>query len=289
MSTQPNLFIIGSMKSGTTSLHNYLDAHPDIYMSDNKEPGYFVEQMTLSNGVNWYLSLFEGGERYRYVGESSTHYTKLPTYTGVAERIHAYNPSARLIYIMRDPFERLLSHYWHEVRKVEHGGEHRTLCNAVQANPEYLAFSHYAMQLRPYIELFGKEAVYTLTFESLKKDTNREVNKIFTWLGLPPHDITDIANEAHNQKPAAIIGVAGLGLLNRLRHSRTWGYVSELVPKSIKQIGNRLAEQQIDENKIDQEIPILKSKVAHLQQQQTHELELLLGRKFPEWLSTRDA
>lgn len=277
------------MKSGTTSLHNYLDAHPDIYMSDNKEPGYFVEQMTFNKGINWYLSLFEGSESYRYAGESSTHYTKLPTYAAVAERIHTYNPSARLIYIMRDPFERLLSHYWHEVRKIEHGGEHRTLCNAIQANPEYLAFSHYAMQLRPYIELFGNEAIYTLTFESLKRDTNGEVNKIFAWLGLQPHDITNIANETHNQKPAAIIGVAGLGLLNRLRHSRAWGYVSNLVPKSIKQIGNRLAEQRVDEDKIKQEIPLLKKKLAHLQQQQTHELATLLGRDFPEWPSTRDA
>ena len=176
----PNLFIIGSMKSGTTSLHNYLNTHSDIYMSDNKEPGYFVPQMTLNLGLDWYQSLFETGKSYRYAGESSTHYTKLPVYEGVAERMHAYNPNARLIYLMRNPFDRLVSHYWHEVRKIEHGGEHRDLLSAVDVNSEYVAFSHYARQLAPYIALFGREAIYTLTFEALKKDPQGELAKFTT-------------------------------------------------------------------------------------------------------------
>ena len=53
---RPNLFIIGAMKSGTTSLHEYLDTHPQIAMSQEKEPGYFVEELGLHKGEEWYLS-----------------------------------------------------------------------------------------------------------------------------------------------------------------------------------------------------------------------------------------
>jgi hypothetical protein len=285
MQPQPNLFIIGSMKSGTTSLHNYLNTHPHIHMSENKEPGYFVKEMTHNLGIDWYLSLFSSNEQHAYVGESSTHYTKLPTHQGVADRIHSFNPDAKFVYVMRNPFERLVSHYWHEVRKLEHGGEHRGLLQAVEANPEYLAFSNYAMQLQPYIKLFGLGAIYTLTFESLKKDPQGETNKIFTWLGLPSHDISDATGSAHNQKPEEIVGVAGFGVLNRLRHSRSWGYVSNMMPSHLKRIGNRLAEKRIDETIASKDIPLLKKKISALQRQQIDELSALLHRDFPEWLS----
>jgi len=170
MPSKPNLFIIGAMKSGTTSLHNYLNAHPDIAMSEEKEPGYFVDELSLRRGEKWYCNLFENAQDYRYRGESSTHYTKLPLYRGVPERIFRFNPDAKLIYIMRDPFERVVSHYWHALRDIHHGGETRSLLKAVKEQPDYLAFSNYAAQLTPYLERFGQAAIYTLTFESLRQD-----------------------------------------------------------------------------------------------------------------------
>ena len=66
----PNLFIIGAMKSGTTSLHHYLAEHQRIFMSELKEPGYFVEELTWSRGRDWYLSLFAEAGDAAIVGES---------------------------------------------------------------------------------------------------------------------------------------------------------------------------------------------------------------------------
>lgn len=245
--------------------------------------------MTLNLGLDWYQSLFETGKSYRYAGESSTHYTKLPVYEGAAERMHAYNPNARLIYLMRNPFDRLVSHYWHEVRKIEHGGEHRDLLSAVDVNSEYVAFSHYARQLAPYIALFGREAIYTLTFEALKKDPQGEVNKIFSWLDLPAHDISNATGEIHNRKPEATIGVAGIGILNRIRLSKPWGYASKFVPKSLKEVGNRLAEKRIDETRINMQISQLRERIEPLQHKQIDELSALLGKDFPEWSGKSNA
>ena len=113
---RPNLFVIGAMKSGTTTLHEYLGSHPEICMSDRKEPGYFVEEYGWSNGVDWYLRQFSGDGKEKYLGESTTDYTKLPRFKGVARRIAEFNPGAKIMYLLRDPIERTISHYWWRVR-----------------------------------------------------------------------------------------------------------------------------------------------------------------------------
>ena len=124
---KPNLFIIGAMKCGTTSLHTYLGDHPDILMCPMKEPSHFVNSEELrivwpgpsrpsfGNTEKDYCDLFRGGEGKLVRGESSTAYTKLHKVTGVAKRIYDFNSDAKLIYIMRDPIERTISHYWHAV------------------------------------------------------------------------------------------------------------------------------------------------------------------------------
>ena len=116
-SPPPNLFILGAAKCGTTTLHSYLIAHKEIFMSEIKELGFFVPEFSYQpKELSWYLSLFEQAENYRYIGESSTHYTKVPFYDGVAERVYMFAPEARLIYIVRDPIERAISHYWHNTK-----------------------------------------------------------------------------------------------------------------------------------------------------------------------------
>jgi hypothetical protein len=280
---RPNLFIIGAMKSGTTTLHEYLDSHPQIAMSRIKEPGYFVEELTQRHGENWYLSLFEQDDRFRYRGESSTHYTKLPVYRGVAERLFRFSPDARLIYIMRNPMERLVSHYWHNVRDRVHGRERHALLKAVRKRPDYLAFGDYAMQLEPYINLFGRAAVYALTFEDLIQDPQRELERLYDWLGLQSHPIGGDSLEAHNQKPKEIIGVAGAGFLNRIEHSSTWDRISPYIPPWLKNWAKRHAYRPIDERLPLQDLPRLEDAIGNLQRRQIEKLSCLLGREFPEW------
>jgi hypothetical protein len=280
---KPNLFIIGAMKSGTTSLHEYLNTHPQIAMSEVKEPGFFVEELALRRGEEWYLSLFKTNPCYRYIGESSTHYTKLPDYRGVAERIFQFNPKARLIYIMRNPFERTISHYWHAVRDTYHGGERRSLLRAVAEAPEYLAFGDYAMQLEPYLRLFGRNSVFTLTFEALIRDPRQEIDRIVDWLGLTPYPIGVHTGKPHNQKPQKMIGVAGAGMLNRIERSKAWARLSPHVPMPVKNFARKLAYKSIDEDRSTQEVLELKKVIADQQKRQVENLSRLLGRSFPEW------
>ena len=107
----PNLIIIGGLKCGTTSIHHYLGLHPEIQMSKPKELNFFVEELNWDLGLDWYASRFD--DRFKVRGESSPHYTNLPRFEGVAERIHEHCPDARLLYMVRDPIKRILSHWVH--------------------------------------------------------------------------------------------------------------------------------------------------------------------------------
>src|SRR3977135_2104853 len=107
----PNLIIIGGLKCGTTSIHHYLGLHPQIHMSKPKELNFFVEELNWDLGLDWYASRFD--DRFKVRGESSPHYTNLARLEGVPEGIREHCPDARLLYMVRDPIKRILSHWVH--------------------------------------------------------------------------------------------------------------------------------------------------------------------------------
>ena len=100
------------MKCGTTSLHNYLNLHPEIYMQEEKELDYFIEKRNYKKGLNWYKSKFNS-KNSKILGESSPYYTKYPLFKDVPKNIFNLIPDIKMIYIVRDPITRLISHYKH--------------------------------------------------------------------------------------------------------------------------------------------------------------------------------
>ena len=112
----PTFFVIGAAKAGTTSLHGYLDRHPQVQMSAVKEPRFFVadadDEVASSGRVadrDAYEALFDPAAAHR--GESSTSYSLFPLYRAIPARIRAAVPGARFVYVVRDPVERAVSHY----------------------------------------------------------------------------------------------------------------------------------------------------------------------------------
>jgi hypothetical protein len=102
----PTFLIIGAPKAGTTSLASYLSAHPDVFMSEEKELHYFDAD---DRGERWYRAQFAGGDDARAVGEAT------PTYLyreRALKRMAQMVPEAKLIVIMRNPVDRAYSHYW---------------------------------------------------------------------------------------------------------------------------------------------------------------------------------
>src|SRR5688500_19574724 len=89
----PNLIVIGGLKCGTTSLHHYLNLHPEVAMSRPKELNFFVAELNWPLGAEWYGRHFERAAAVR--GETSPHYTDRPRLEGVAERMRDLVPHAR--------------------------------------------------------------------------------------------------------------------------------------------------------------------------------------------------
>lgn len=275
---RPNLFIIGAMKSGTSSLHRYLGSHPAVFMSEPKEPGYFVEELTWPNGEAWYLNLFAGAAGRPIIGESSTEYAKAPSFGGVPERIARFNPEARFIYVMRDPVERAISHYWH---MVVNNAEYRDMEQAVREDPRYREFSHYRMQLDHYIAIFGRERILAIVFEEMKATPVEVVQRVFRWLGIDDSFVPPNLGIRANVTPAMVERVRGRGYLHGFRFSRFWNTVGPHIPRSFRRLGRSLAEERVDRTSEPQRgvAEYLRPELL----EQTIALTELLGREFPEW------
>ena len=178
----PNLVVIGGLKCGTTSLHHYLNLHPEIGMSRPKELNFFVAELNWPLGRDWYASHFRDADPVR--GESSPHYTNRPRFDGVAERLAATLPEARLIYMVRDPIDRMLSHYLHNIG----GGYDDRPLEAALADPDtaYVDRGRYYFQLEPYLDRFDDRCVELVTREELKRDRVATMRRVFAFLGVDP-------------------------------------------------------------------------------------------------------
>src|SRR3954452_23453504 len=176
----PNLIIIGGLKCGTTSIHHYLGLHPEVQMSKPKELNFFVEELNWDLGLDWYASRFDS--RFKVRGESSPHYTNLPRFSGVAERIHEHCPDARLIYMVRDPIKRILSHWVHATGA---GYETRELVPTLsEPDSSYIHRSMYWMQLQPYLERFDRSQIEVIAQEELQSDREGTMRRAFRFAGV---------------------------------------------------------------------------------------------------------
>lgn len=179
----PNLIVIGGLKCGTTSLHHYLNLHPQIAMSRPKELNFFVAELNWELGVDWYRSHFSPATPVR--GETSPHYTNLPRFGGVAERMRdTLGADARVVYMVRQPLDRLLSHYLHNVGG---GYEQRAVAEAV-ADPRsaYVQRGLYATQLEPYLEAFGADRILVVGREELAREREATMRRVFEFAGVDP-------------------------------------------------------------------------------------------------------
>jgi len=184
LSSGRHFFVIGAMKAGTSSLYKHLAAHPSIYAPPRKEPRFFSNPTPTQVDVAAYAELFAGRTAESWAFEASTAYTKYPMISGVAERIHAAFPDARLIYLIRDPIERICSAYLHNLAE---GRERRSFEKAVlDSSQAYLNVSRYHLQICQYLRVFPRECLLVLLFEEFVADVNGTLNKIAQFLDLAP-------------------------------------------------------------------------------------------------------
>jgi hypothetical protein len=284
------------MKAGTSSLHEYLHQHPEIFMARWKEPQFFAPHATRwghrwgqgnpypEAGDDWYLRLFREAGDVKYAGESSVSYTARPWVGDCEKRIWQFNPDARLIYIMRDPIERTISHYWHFVAD---GREDRDPLSAVRRGSDYLARSNYAMQLRPYLETFGRERVFCLTSEELEAQPTEVFRRLFAWLGVDP-EVPIRTETRFNVTPSQLRQTRRHRVfLDTTLKSWRWQRLATYLPRSVTPLLERFTYKTIARKAVDC-TPAVRY-LRPILQGYTRELSELLGREFPEWTTLNEA
>lgn len=211
----PNFLVIGAAKAGTTSLYEYLRAHPQVFMSTPKELNYFSQDDNLAKGLGWYKSHFADAGDAIAIGENSPQYSIHP-WARIAPRVAEVIPDAKLIYLVRHPIERILSHYrWH----VAHGEMTDPIGKAVRKrgphgeDPFYVISSSYALQIEAYLEHFPRERMLVITTEDLRDHRARTMRRVFTFLGVDPDAQPDTLGQEFNRSER---------LLNRRLPRASW-------------------------------------------------------------------
>ena len=178
----PNLVVIGAQKCGTSVLHYYLSLHPEVSMSKPKELNFFIEERNWPRGVDWYKAQFDPDARVR--GEASPNYTAWPQHDGVPERMHQVVPGAKLIYMIRDPLERIAAHWVHNYAKRREKG---TLAETlVHPNTSYVTRSKYAMQLERFLAHYPKEQILVFQQSELRHQRVETLRKVFEFIDVDP-------------------------------------------------------------------------------------------------------
>jgi hypothetical protein len=193
----PSFIVIGATKSGTTSLWRYLNAHPEVFMSAWKEPDFFSNWRRWSHGVEWYASLFEAGAGATAVGEASTSYTWFPRTKGVPLRMHRVIPNVRLIYLIRDPVDRMIATYrlWVDLKL-----ESREINEALLENAIFLNMSRYALQIDQYLEHFDRSQLLVITSDDLAARRRETLSTTFRFIGVDPGVFPDIATREFHRR-----------------------------------------------------------------------------------------
>jgi hypothetical protein len=277
----PNLIILGGLKCGTTSIHHYLGLHPEIQMSKPKELNFFVEELNWDLGLDWYASRFD--DRFEVRGESSPHYTNQPRFTGVAERIHEHCPDARLLYMVRDPIKRILSHWVHATGA---GYETREMA-ATLSDPDtsYMRRSMYWMQLQPYLELFDRSQIEIVTQEELQTEREATMRKAFGFAGVD-EDFTSEQFDREWEKSSAKQGdkYQFMEKLIKLPGFRSFDRNFDRLPESMRWIVEKVVH---DPDKPPAEKPKLPDDLFETVRgrfgSDVAELQKFAGREFAGW------
>lgn len=225
----PDFLIIGAMKCGTSTLAAQLGAQDGIFISTPKEPNFFSDNAVFARGMPWYEALFEAASPGDLTGEASTHYTKLPTHPDTLSRMVSVLPAPRLIYVVRDPVQRAVSHFIHEWTERRMSGD---LDSAITAYPELVEYGLYARQLAPFIEAYGVQAICLTSLERIKADAQRELERVAEHIGFQgrPRWRTDLGAQNVSEQRLRKLPFHSLLVDNRIAR----GLRRTLIPKSLR-------------------------------------------------------
>jgi hypothetical protein len=270
----PNLLVIGAQKCGTSGLHYYLGLHPEVSVSEPKELNFFIAERNWPRGLDWYRSRLDASAAVRV--DASPNYTAYPQHRGVPERMAETLPNARLIYIVRDPIDRIAAHWVHNYSKGRHHGE---LAETIlKPKTSYIDRSRYAMQIERFLAVYPREQVLVLENEDLRNRRDETLRTVFEFAGADPA-FTDrrFASERHKTKRKTRLTPLGERIERRRGETerselstKTWAVAREYWP-----LGLRIERPRVREALPDDVLELLREDAGRLEE--------LTGRDLRHW------
>jgi hypothetical protein len=312
--TIPNFFIAGAAKAGTTSLYHYLKQHPDIFMSPVKEPCYFSQEMRPENyspelratirramddlrmrldsrlefsagaGIvarrEDYLKLFQGVRRERAVGEASGAYLWSAT---AAKEIAAFNPSAKIVLILRHPAERAFSHYVYYLADghiSESFSEHIALClksdGQLGLYHPFLEVGLYGQQIERLLDHIPQEQVRVWLYEDTTANPAKFFREVLAFLGVNTEFTPDRSRRHQQMEVPKMAGATQI-----LRRLGVWRGLRNCAPSSVRPMLKKVAYRQRRAMTMSAED---RRFLVHYYRDDVKRLERVIARDLSQWL-----
>lgn len=283
----PNFLIIGVQKAATTWLAACLQAHPNVFMSKEKEIHFFDKY--FDKGQAWYEAHFDNWAGEGGVGEATPDYISNPS---AFQRIHdILGSNIKLIASLRHPVDRAYSGYWHRLRAGSIPVETDFL-TFYRQNERFRSRGNYFVQLSRYLDCFPHENFLILIYEEITKDSRRVVRDCFNFLGVDTEFVPDTLSAKANT------GGKDIGAL----HDRAWALrlmsrrvLIKVLPsrlresifatgrQSFERVAYGLGPKQKNFERLDEQLrqELISDYMADIKQ-----LEDLLGRDLSIWYGT---
>jgi Sulfotransferase family len=275
----PEGICIGASKCATTSLHYYLKAHPQVGVQPRKEMRFFADVGTWDKGVEWYKRQFPTGKQC-LVESFGGYYTAYPKEPEVPARIHSLIPQACLIYMVRDPIDRMISRYVHNYSELK---EHRSAEEALGdlADVEYVPQSMYFAQLERYFPYFSPDQFLIVDDGDFMHDRSAILRRIFEFLGVQPDfwsaEFDVIRHPSSQKRRLTKLGIVFHERVGQhvLRH--LYGHQDHIFRKIFyTPISNAIPRPTLSKT--------LRAQLREIFKPDVTKLEDFTGRKFTDWL-----
>ncbi len=231
---KPNLnyIVIGSPKCGTTSFCDLLGQHPEVFMTNPKEPGFFSQGRFLKTlDWDWYSSLFTGVKDEKAIGEGTVNYTCCE-YRRLAdpEIIYNYYPNAKLIYMVRNPIERIQSE-WLSCAIMGKSYNLGEFNKAIYSFPGFINTSRYWSNINRFRRFFSDQQIHVVFFEDFIKEPQLEMTKVFHFLNV---DSNYEVKDAYTPKNQSIKNYIDSPLMVQVRQLKGFKNLKSLIPEFLR-------------------------------------------------------
>lgn len=217
----PNFIVVGQAKCGTTSVCHHISKHPQVFFSRPKEP-WFFGSIGKDYTPSEYEDLFKGAEGFPAVGEGSTSYTRPDIAREAAEDMHRYVPDCRLIYMVRDPMDRLMSDWKMRVR--EGRARPDDINHEIRTSEKLVTLGDYWSNIAPYRDLFSDDQILILFLRDVAGSPAECFERIWRHINVDPtwveNDVTSKNAAGGHRKDGFLLGFARQsGILPLLRRA----------------------------------------------------------------------